>query len=147
MREWNQAAAANTVVTLIGNKSFDLDAKDNLTYHWKQIRGIPLVTLKEVTVLPLNLPLQMFQQIPLFFSLTANDGHMNNTNYVNVTVYKPQGFPLWLPVIPAAAGGGAAVWYYIPHRYLIMLQINIMAILIRPSPWGFVSVAWRKRTQ
>ena len=109
----DQAAAANTVVTLIGNKSFDLDAKDNLTYHWKQIGGIPLVTLRgSNSASPQFTAPDVSTNSTLFFSLTASDGRMNNTDYVNVTVYKPQGFPLWLPVIPAAAGGGAAVWYF-----------------------------------
>src|SRR6266568_899342 len=32
-------------------------------------------------------------------------------------------------------------------RYLIMSYVKTMLALIRPSPWGFVSVAWRKRKQ
>jgi len=110
----DKAVVSGSNVTLNGNKSADPDVKDKLSYMWKQTGGSPVVLL-----LGSDQPNASFKapdlsaNATLTFALTVSDGRKNNTDTVNVTVYKPQGFPLWLiiVIVAAAGGGGAAAWF------------------------------------
>ena len=112
----DKAVIAGSNVTLNGNKSADPDLKDKLTYVWKQTGGSPLVLLvgSDQPNASFKAP-DLSANTTLTFALTVSDGQRkNNTDTVNVTVFKPQGFPLWLiiVIVAAAGGGGAAAWFF-----------------------------------
>ena len=100
----DKAVIGGSNVTLSGNKSADPDLKDKLTYVWKQTGGSPLVLLigSDQPIASFKAP-DLSANTTLTFALTVSDGQRkNNTDTVNVTVFKPQGFPLWLIIVIVA---------------------------------------------
>ena len=94
-----------------GNKSADPDLKDKLTYAWKQTGGSPLVSLigSDQPIASFKAP-DLSANTTLTFALTVSDGQRkNNTDTVNVTVFKPQGFPLWLIIVIVESAGVGGV--------------------------------------
>ena len=102
---------------MTGNKSADPDLKDKLTYVWKQAGGSPLVLLigSDQPNASFKAP-DLSANTTLTFALTVSDGQRkNNTDTVNMTVFKPQGFPLWLIiVIVAAAAAESGMVLFLP---------------------------------
>ena len=112
----DQAVLEKMNVTLDGSKSIDLDVRDKLTYRWKQIGGVPSVTIHNDTQsIASFISPEVSANTTLKFALTVSDPrHKNSTDIVNVVVMKPEGLPPWvMPGIGAVvAGVGVAVWAF-----------------------------------